>query len=248
MGALAVRVYCTSAQGPARGALGSPGHENESEWSGSPPRTALADPAWDALAPGASPLSPAPSPPTEGGGSDDHPGGETAEPVGDAAGCEEPGASRTHLTGGDREPPLPPNDAPGERNRGESSSGPSFRGTDEAWRELSSGLGRWRGELQRQARSRASANRSSAFEARRRTTGDIRAEQGRRPETTEKRTSALHKTEPVRGLWRERARRSVSAALIGMVCALLVLLVAFMRVGGHSATPGRSGRVNSQDL
>ena len=257
LGALAVRVYCTGAQGPSRDALGSPGHENESEWSISPPSTALAGPTGDTPATGAGPPSPAPSPPTapqpgtpaplkaEEGGDDDHPCGETAEPGGDAAGCEEPGASRTPFAGDDGESPLQPNDTSGEGHGGESYSGPpTFRGTEEAWQELSSGLGRWQGELQRQARSRASPNQSATFKARRRTSDDIRAEQGRRPETTEKRISVLHQAEPVRGLWRERARRSVHAALIGMVCALLVLLVAFVRVRGYSAAPGR----DSQDL
>ena len=245
LGALAVRVYWTHQTGPALTGPEVPrdvGGDGELRGA-SGPVSALA-PALDLAAPTGEPAPPgAVASPRDALGAQDG-GSEEVQGVGAPAQVEE----------AQREPPEAPPAAsavaseprPAASAEAAASFSPghrqSFEGSGVAWAELSSGLGRWRQELRKQARSRSSglSESSGAQNLHRRRPGAARAARSSREQTSAGEPAG----EPARlPLWQGCALRLAWLVLLSLACAVPVVLLAFFRIGGHGpvGVPGGLG-------
>lgn len=240
LGALAVRVYWTHRTGPALPLLGLPcdvagGGDlgGNSEPVSTPPHTL--EPA----APAKEPAAPRAAASREAQDAQD---GATEE----AGGAGAP--PRAGVVG--REPPEAPPAAPMAESRptasaeGAASFSPchrqSFEGTGSAWAELSSGLGRWQGELRKQARSRSPGLRESsgAKNMLRHRPGPARAAHSSREQSS----AGAPEGEPARlHLWKGCAHRLAGLMMLSLACAVPVVLLAFFRIGGHGSFGGPGG-------
>ncbi len=158
-------------------------------------------------------------------------GGAGALPQAEVAGRELPDAPPTAPLAGSETCPAASTEGPASFSPGHRES---FEGTGNAWAELSSGLGRWRGELRKQARARSSGLRESsgAKNMLRRRPGAARAARSSR----EQPSAGEPEGEPVRlHLWKGCAHRLAGLLLLSLACAVPVVLLAFFRIGGHGS-------------